>query len=102
MGGPPTLASSGKPALRRKAPPPPEPLRLSDLKGQKLRALLEAREVLDDAHLLSAQQSGEVRTENILKRKAEKSISLGEGLSPTASTSIVEQSKPARSPPRRR
>ena len=30
--GPPTLASSGKPALRRKAPPPPEPLRLRDLK----------------------------------------------------------------------
>jgi len=101
--GPPTvLASSGKPALRRKAPPPPEPLRLRDLKGQKLRALLEAREVLDDAHLLSAQQSGEVRTENVLKRRAEKSISLADKSSPTASTSIVEQSRLARSPPRKR
>jgi hypothetical protein len=100
--GPPTvLASSGK-GLRKKAPQPPEPLRLRDLKGQKLRALLEAREVLDDAHLLSAQQSGEVRTENILKRRAEKSISLADKSSPTASTSIVEQSKPSKSPTRRR
>jgi hypothetical protein len=62
--------------LRRKKPPPPEPLRLKDLKGEKLKALLEAREVLDDAHLLCAQQSGEVRTERILKQRAERSITV--------------------------
>jgi hypothetical protein len=101
--GPPTvLADSGKKATRRKAPAPPEPLRLKDLKGQKLRALLEAREVLDDAHLLSAQQRGEVRTENLLKQRAEKSISLGDKSSPTASTSMIEQSRLAKSPSRKR
>jgi hypothetical protein len=100
--GPPTvLAGSGKKPSRRKAPPP-EPLRLKDLKGLKLRALLEAREVLDDSHLLSAQQSGEVRTENVLKRRAEKSISLADKSSPTASTSMVEQSQPTKSPTRKR
>jgi hypothetical protein len=72
------------------------------LKGQKLRALLEAREVLDDAHLLSAQQSGEVRTENLLKRRAEKSMSLADKSSPTGSTSMVEQSRLAKSPSRKR
>ena len=43
----------------RRKPREKEPLRLRDLKGPKLRAVLEAREVLEDAHLLSAQRTGE-------------------------------------------
>lgn len=53
-----------------------DPLRLRDLKGPKLRAVLEAREVLEDAHLLSAQRTGEVRTERLLKLQATRSTQL--------------------------
>jgi hypothetical protein len=53
-----------------------EPRRPHDIKGPKLKELLEAREVLEDAHLLSAQRSGEVRSELLLKIQANRSTEL--------------------------
>jgi len=63
-------------ARAKRKPREKEPLRLRDLKGPKLRAVLEAREVLEDAHLLSAQRTGEVRTERLLKLQATRSTQL--------------------------
>lgn len=72
----PALPEPLPPPRPRRSPPGPSPLKAKDVKGARLRDLLEARELLQDQHLLSSQRRMEVRSSPVLRLQAEQATAL--------------------------